>query len=138
MEVKEFEAALRNLIPTKIEWFEKLESGKPYHFDAWKHDRLGQACMYYSFASRDGSRRNRKRVVTSEIRAALQHLRDLGSLDREAFRDACPTSASDGACGFAVVGRILEALVVALYAAGEARFNLTDSRIAAALLGGRE
>jgi hypothetical protein len=111
----DFESTLQRLIPEKLNEFAKLEAGDPYHFDRWEEDRSGAACMYYVFSSRDGAKQNRKRVVVSEIEAAIQVLRRTGRFDRDAFRVLCPQSESSGRCGFVVVGRIFETLGEAAY-----------------------
>jgi hypothetical protein len=117
-----FEAMLRNLIPTPVSQFPKLEAGQPYHFDHWGDDRSGSACLYYWFDSRNGNSRNNKRVVVSELEGALQHLMNTGAFDRDSFRTLCPESQSSGGCGFAVAGRIFEALGVATYSGREKGF----------------
>ena len=125
MGAKEFETMLRKLIPDTVSVFKKLEAGDPYHFCKWAEDRFGAACMYYWFTSGDGSKKNHKRVLVSEVRSALQHLRTTGALDRKAFRTLCAISESAGPCGFAVAGRMLEALGVARYSGRDAGFILT-------------
>jgi len=134
METKEFDAMLRTLIPATLSVFPKLEAGDPYHFDHWAEDSAGAACIYYWFTSRDGNKRNQKRVPVSEVRAALQHLRATGALDRGSFRTRCPISHKSGPCGFAIVGRILEALGVARYSGRDVGFTLTDPVKALSLL----
>jgi hypothetical protein len=59
-------------------------------------------------------KKHTKRLPPSEIRAGLRQLRDIGWLGRETFREICPTAKSDGECGFAVLGRIFEALGIAV------------------------
>ncbi len=127
------EAVLHRLIPDEVKSFAKLEHGKPYHFDRWSDDRVGTHCLYYWFVASDGVKRNKKRVPVSEIRAALHQLRSAGVLTRVAFREICPKAESGRPCGFAVVGRILEALDVATYS-GRGGFKLTNARRAANLL----
>jgi hypothetical protein len=126
------ELVLKKLVPGKLSEFNKLTEGEPYRFDSWRADREGRPCLYYSFNSRDGCRTNRKRVPILEIAAALGHLRRTGRLRRSEFPDVCPIAESAGPCGFAVVGRTLEALGVARY--GRADFCLTDATKADSLL----
>jgi hypothetical protein len=81
-----------------------------------------------------GSRRseeNKKRLPVSEIRDALKQIRITGVLTREAFRK-CPIAKS-APYSFAVLGRILEALHVAVYS-GRAGFRLTNADKATNLL----
>jgi hypothetical protein len=113
---------LRNLIPATVSEFQKLETGQPYYFDHWAEDRSGSDCLYYWFSSHNGVKRNNKRVIVSEVNAALQHLLKTGAFDRSSFRSHCPKSKSSGPCGFVVVGRILEALGVARYSGREKGF----------------
>jgi hypothetical protein len=117
-----FESKLRDLIPKTASDFSKLGAGEPYHFDRWADDRSGSTCLYYWFYSHDGGKRNNKRVVVSEIQQAFQNLMDTGSFDRDAFRRLCPVSELSGPCGFVVVGRILEALGVAVYSGRDKGF----------------
>ncbi len=83
--------------------------------------------------ARDGVKKNKKRLPVAEIRAALDELGRAGVLSREKFRKVCPKADSDGSCGFAVAGRILEALRVAVYS-GQDGFTLTDANKAKNLL----
>ena len=125
------ETALSYLMPERVNTFAKLTNrGEPYSFDHWTADFGG--CLYYRFPSRDGNRWNRKRVPVLEIRAALEELIRDGGFTRAAFQKLCAISSSDGPCGFAVIGRILEALNVARYTS--AGFRLTDANQAHALL----
>src|SRR4051812_9952681 len=118
------EPTLRKLIPHKVRTFAKLESGEPYHFDRWDKDYTGTECLYYWFTGRNNI--NKKRVPTPEIRAALQILLLNGTLRRKDFETICPIAKSDGPCGFAVVGRIFEALDIAVYSGRRDGFRLTD------------
>jgi hypothetical protein len=131
-----FESTLYSLIPKEVNTFAKLDHGAPYHFDCWKNDRVGSPCLYYWFMARDGVKKNKKRLPVSEIRAALRQLRGAGVLSREMFRKVCPTAKSDGECGYAVVGRILEALHVAIYS-GNDGFKLTNPDEATSLIGAK-
>jgi hypothetical protein len=124
--MKEFDSILRELIPAKVKDFAKLVAGEPYRFDGWEDDRSGSACLYYSFSSRSPDKLNRKRVVISELHTAFQHLRNTGAFDRKSFERLCPTSRSAGSCGFAVMGRVFEALGVARFFDREHRFLLID------------
>jgi hypothetical protein len=133
MQAQRLDAALRQLIPSAVNMFQKLTAGDPYRFESWSIDRYGAACMYYWFKSKDESRENHKRTPVSELRTALQHLQATGTLDRTAFKTNCPVSQSAGPCGFAVAGRILEALGVARYS-GRDGFILIDARKAESFL----
>ncbi len=127
------ESTLRRLIPEEVNTFAKLERGAPYYFDRWENDSLGSPCLYYWFMARDGVKKNKKRLPVSEIRAAVRQLRTVGVLSRETFRTVCPTAKSDGQWGFAVVGRIFEALHIAVYS-GPDGFKLTNANEATNLL----
>jgi len=128
-----FESVLHRLIPEEVNTFAKLQHGEPYHFERWKNDRAGSPCLYYWFMARGGVTKNRKRLPVSEIRAALHQLRSTGVLSRATFRKVCPIAEWAGPCGFAVVGRILEALHVALYS-GMGGFKLNDANEVMSLL----
>jgi hypothetical protein len=128
MGMKEFDSMLRKLIPATVSIFPKLEAGDPYHFDHWADDAI-----YYWFASKDGAKRNKKRVIVSELHSILQHVRAAGAFYRRSFETLCPISAGAGPCGFAVTGRILEALGVAEYS-GHAGFALIGPLKVASIL----
>jgi hypothetical protein len=127
------QSTLHSLIPHEVHTFAKLQHGKPYHFDSWANDSTDTPCLYYWFIARDGVRKNKKRVPVSEIGVALQRLRSDGVLSRETFKKVCPVAESAGPCGFAVVGRMFEALGVAVYS-GSDGFKLTDADKARKLL----
>jgi hypothetical protein len=127
------EATLHRLIPDIVNTFAKLTSGEPYHFDRWEKDKTGLPCLYYWFIARNGVCKHWKRIPISEIHAALCQLQSDGHLNREIFKTVCPVSESAGPCGFAVAGRILEALQVAVYA-GHGEFKLTNAKLAVSLL----
>lgn len=134
-----FDAELRRLIPGIVSEFPKLEMGHPYRFEHWSDDRSGTSSMYYWFDSHDGTAQHHKRLVVSEIHAALEHLLATGAFNRNAFRAHCPVSESSGPCGFVVVGRVLEALGVATYSGREkgfVKFTPTGSGQSLALLHG--
>ena len=106
---------IRKLIPQKYRQFDKLTGGKPYYFHAWKKDRQRRLCLYYWFWDRTGRRRNTKRVPLVEIEAAAKQFSSQGLFDRNIFHKYCHVSRSDGPCGFAVIGRCLEFLGIAIY-----------------------
>ena len=120
-----FESALKELIPKKVQTFAKLKSGELYHFDRWDVDKTGSSCLYYWFLGQDGMKKYVKRVLISEIRDALNHLICHGRLSRKEYKKVCPKTESAGSCGFAIVGRILEAMNVAEYSV-YGKFKLTD------------
>jgi putative transcriptional regulator len=126
-------STLHRLIPHEVRTFAKLRHGEPYHFGSWKNDNADTPCLYYWFMARNGVTKNDKRVPVSEIGSALQRLRDAGVLSREMFAKVCPVAESAGPCGFAVVGRIFEALGVAVYS-GRGGFELTNADKAQKLL----
>ncbi len=128
------ESRLRRLIPSEVKKFAKLTQGEPYYFDSWANDRVGKPCMYYWFMARDGVHRYKKRLLISEIRAALDQLQCAGVLTRKSFELVCPTSAAGVSCSFAVFGRILVALNVAIYV-GRDGFKLTCASEIANILG---
>jgi hypothetical protein len=119
------ESTLHRLIPNEVSTFAKLRHGKPYHFDRWEN-----GCLYYWF---EGVTKHTKRLPKSEIRSALRQLRDTGWIHQKTFGEICRTARSDGPCGFAVLGRIFEAMGVAVYS-GNAGFKLTNADEATKLL----
>jgi len=129
-------ASLEAQFATGKIFFDKLrEKGEPYRFERWDVDTNGKLCMYYSFASRGGDRRNEKRIPLPELVAALDVLARTGALTRPVFKATCPVAQSAGPCGFAVAGRCLELLGVANYAGSRFGFRLVDKDRALGLLG---
>ncbi len=109
--------ALSEIIPSRHDEFQKLMAGDPYRFDSWDTDKHGNACLYYWFYSRDGSKKNRKRVVTPEIERLLRHKLRTGEsiIVNSEFKAHCPATISAGSCGYAVTVRLLEYLGVGRY-----------------------
>ncbi len=129
------ERFLGRLIPRAFRVFPKLTGGgPPYRFERWDRDRDGLTIMRYSFPSRDGESVNGKRVWAREIQRALASLIRAGALNRHSFEEHCPRTSSDGGCGFAVIGRILERLGVAAYEGGQEGFRLVNPARANRLL----
>lgn len=108
--------------------FRKLEKGEPYHFDKWEQDSDGKPCLYYWFNSTDGNKRNVKRVPVSEFCAALDHIRRNGTFARSDYQGLCPVAQSDGGCGYAVIGRLLEALGATQFQGRIKRFVRSHAR----------
>src|SRR5882762_10760367 len=97
---------LQLLIQNAMKTFAKLTSGDPYHFDGWQTDQNGELCMYYKFRAKFDEKFYRKRLVVSEVCAALLSLQATGLFDRKSYNQFCPVSASSGPCGFAVLGGV--------------------------------
>jgi|GEM_PF-134463 len=125
---------LRELIPDKYSTFAKLEKGDPYHFDHWGQDTNGEDCLYYWFWNKDQTKKNKKRVVISEIDALIENKISNGHISREDFKNSCPISESAGSCGFTVVGRVLEYLEIAKYLGRGSGFEITNHKLAKSLL----
>jgi hypothetical protein len=107
---------LKRLVPSRCRAFKKLErGGKPYEFDRWDEDQEGRECMYYKFRDKTGAKWNMKRVLLSEFERVVALTRTKGSLTRKMFEANCPVTDGDGPCGYAVVGRCLEILGIAVY-----------------------
>jgi hypothetical protein len=118
------ESTLHGLTPKDVSTFPKLSQGDPYHFDRWEN-----GCPYYWF---EGVKNIRN--VFPYLKFVLVSVnRYIGWLSREMFREICPTAKSDGECGIAVLGRIFEALGIAVYSSS-AGFKLTDADEATRLL----
>jgi hypothetical protein len=110
-------AKIQALVPRVHSKFKKLKRGKdPYHFLCWANDTQGKYCLKYWFWDKKKHSQNKKRVPLAEIIAAAKMCRTQGMFDRHTFQVHCPVSASDGSCGFAVIGRCLEFLNIAKYA----------------------
>ncbi len=130
-----FYQALQALFNTGNITFSKLlDEGAPYRFSRLGADTNGVVCVYYTFPSRDGKKLNEKRVPLSELVSAVEVTLKKGKFIREDFKKACPISASDGQCGFAVTGRILEFLRICKYAGRGNGFDLVDKVRAVELL----
>lgn len=124
------ERTLRNRIPSVVSSFAKLSAGgQPYDFDHWDN-----GILYYRVSRNSKGDWNKKRVIISEVHAALAHLAKTGSFSRKDFQKLCPTTGGDGECGFCVIGRVLEVLSVAMYAGWGEGFVLIDVEKARTLL----
>ena len=109
-------ARIQALVPKQYSQFPKLSGGGSYHFFSWDKDRRGALCLYYWFWDRNKAYKNTKRIPLSEIVTTAQICLAGGTFDRHTFQKRCPVAASDGPCGFAVIGRCLEFLGIAKYA----------------------
>jgi hypothetical protein len=105
---------LKNLIPSSYMSFNKLTSGRPYRFKAWKKDQKKRECLYYRFKGSTGIW-HQKRIPTAEIKTAARHVRRNGVFNRGNFKTLCPVASSGGPCSFAVLGRCLEYLGLVTY-----------------------
>ncbi len=130
------ETRLRRMVPQAMNTFPKLTGGgPPYRFAGWDHDPGGRAVLRYRFPRRDGAGVHQKRVWAGEIEAALRRLADRGTFGRDTFDTACPRTAMDGPCGFAVIGRALEGFGVAVYQGRGQGFRCTNPSRARDFLG---
>ena len=128
------EQHLREIIPNTNSTFPKLESGDPYYFDHFGTDLNKEMCLYYWFWNRNRTKKNKKRIVLSEIEELIRNCLTGGYITREDFRNCCPISESAGPCGFAVAGRILEYIGIAQYLGREFGFEIIDRDLAKSLL----
>lgn len=106
--------AIKDCVPRSLSTFPKLQKGEPYQFERWDQGKHG-FCLRYSFIARDRATRIRKYVVLAEIVKAAEHLTNTGAFSRTDYQSLCVLSQSSGPCGFAVTGRILEALGLGRY-----------------------
>jgi hypothetical protein len=131
--MSKLEQSLKKIIPDTYSTFPKLERGDPYHFDRWDSDINGDLCLYYWFWNKNQTKKNKKRVVISEMEELIRNSLKKGHITRKDFQNYCPISKSEGSCGFAVVGRLLEYLDIAKYL-GRIGFGITDEKVAKSLL----
>lgn len=127
------EQSLKKIIPNTYSTFPKLERGDPYNFNRWDLDINGDLCLYYWFWNKNQTKKNKKRVVISEMEELIRNSLKKGYINREDFQNCCPISESAGPCGFAVVGRMLEYLDIAKHL-GRVGFEITDEKLAESLL----
>lgn len=128
------EQRLREIIPNTISKFPKLESGDPYYFDHWDIDLNNEMCLYYWFWNKNRTKKNKKRVVISEIKELIRNCLTRGQITNEDFKNYCPVSESAGPCGFAVTGRLLEYLSIARYLGRGLGFEIIDKDLARSLI----
>jgi hypothetical protein len=128
------EQRLREIIPTPNSTFPKLESGDPYYFDQWKTDLNGEMCLYYWFWNKNRTKKNKKRVVISEVEKLIRNCLTRGQITRDDFRIYCSISESAGPCGFAVTVRMLEYLGIGQYLGRGLGFEIIDSDLAQSLI----
>ena len=112
MNLRDLERMVREAIPAKLDTFPKLrEDSDPYHFRDWE----GETILRYWFWNRKGDKKRSKRVFINEIEPLVRHCFSKGSIERSDYKLHCPKTKSDGPCGLAVMGRILEFLSIAKY-----------------------
>lgn len=70
---KMLEQSLKKIIPDTYSTFPKLERGDPYHFDRWDSDINGDLCLYYWFWNKNQTKKNKKRVVISEMEELIRN-----------------------------------------------------------------
>lgn len=128
------EQRLREIIPDTISKFPKLESGDPYYFDRWDIDLNNEMCLYYWFWNKNRTKKNKKRVVISEIKELIRNCLTRGKITREDFKNYCPISESAGPCGFAVTGRMFESLGITRYLGRGLGFEIIEKDLARSLL----
>ena len=128
------EQRLREIIPKPNSTFPKLESGDPYHFDHWRADSKGEMCLYYWFWNKNRTKKNKKRVVISEVEKLIRNCLTRGQITRDDFRIYCSISESAGPCGFAVMGRMLEYLGIAQYLGWGRGFEIINGDLAQSLV----
>lgn len=121
------EYELKRLIPDKYDELEKFENPDPYHFDSWAPDRSGESCMYYWFWNKSKTRRNKKRVVPSEVQNLLENCQDKKYIKRGDFKKYCPNSETAGPCGFVVTTRMLEYLGIVKYRGRTLGMEIVDT-----------
>ena len=128
------EQRLSEIIPKPNSTFPKLKSSDPYYFDQWRTDLNGEMCLYYWFWNKKGTKKNKKRVVISEVEELIRNCRPRGHISRDDFGKYCYTSNSAGPCGFAVTGRMLEYLGIAQYLGWGRGFEIIDGDLAQSLV----
>ena len=119
------EQRLRGIIPKPNSSFRELVKEETYSFDRWDTDKKNRVCLYYVVGNK-----NKKRVVISEVEELIRNCLTRGQITREDFKEYCHTSNSDGACGFAVTGRMLEYLGIAQYLGWGCGFEIIDRDLA--------
>jgi len=123
------EQRLREIIPNPNSTFRELEKEEICSFDRWDTDKKNRVCLYYVVGNK-----NKKRVVISEIEELIRNCLTRGQINRKDFEVYCHTSNSDGACGFAVMGRMLEYLGIAQYLGWGRGFEIIDVDLARSLI----
>ena len=130
------EQVLVRSIPNRLETFPKLTPGKdPYHFQSWDTDEdTGEPVLRYWFWSRDRTKKHKKRVFVVEAKRLLRSTCGTAFISRDAFREYCPRTNSDGECGFAVIIGILKYLGV-VCSLGRGMYQIVDQAKARQLAG---
>lgn len=114
---------IKKIVPKEIKHFEKLNRGKDlYKFTDWGDDNLK---FYYEFNSKDGTKKNVKRVFVKEIEALLKGRKVNDVIYRTDFETHCINTNRDGGCGFCVIIRILEFLKIGVYISYGKGFKIT-------------
>ncbi len=104
---------IQNIVPKKIKNFKKLNGGNAtYKYTDWSDDKLK---FYYEFNSKDGTKKNVKRVFVKEIETLLKGRKVNNVISRGDFEKHCINTNRDGGCGFCVIIRLLEFLKIGIY-----------------------
>ncbi len=125
---------LREIIPNPNSTFPMLGSGGQYYFDQWRLDLNGEMCLYYCFWNRNRTKKNKKRVVISEVEDLIRNCRTHGHITRKDFEKYCHTSNSAGHCSFTVTVRMLEYLGIWRYLGRGLGVEIIDDDLAQSLV----
>ncbi len=87
-------------------------------------------CLYYWFWNKNRTKKNKKRVVISEVEELIRNCLTREQINRKDFEEYCHTSNSAGPCGFAVTVRALEYLGIGRYLGRKEGFEIIDSDLA--------
>lgn len=114
---------IQKIVPSEVKRFKKLNGNeKMYSFTDWGVDKFK---FYYEFNSKDGRKKNVKRVFIKEIEKLLKRRKINDYITRSDFKKYCIKTNKDGGCGFCVIIRILEFLKIGLYISNSKGFKIT-------------
>ncbi len=132
--IKNLEKLLKEKIDGNEIVFNKLESNDPYYFDRIGKDKYGNVCLYYWFWDKTHNRKNKKRVVISEIENLIKSCLSKECIRNIDYKEHCPVTATPGSCGFSVIVRILEAFNLGRYLSRKEGFKFINKNLAESLL----
>ncbi len=115
---------IQKIVPSKIKHFKKLNGGeKMYTFTNWSDDKFK---FFFEFNSKDGGKKNVKRVFIKEVEKLLKKRKINDFITRADFKKYCKKTNKDGGCGFCVIVRILEFLKIGSYIAHSKGFKIIN------------
>jgi hypothetical protein len=107
------EEIIKRISEPEFKTFEKLRKrSEPY---CLKEVNVKEKFIRYKFPNSDGSKINVKRCFIDELAELLNCTQNKKNITKTDFIKYCPKTNRDGSCGWAIMVRIIEKLVLGTY-----------------------